>query len=77
MLEEGVRQEIAWGSYVIGDEIPGLNSRMVTDYIRYLGNLRWSGLGYGYLYEDNREEPGQYGVGEPVFQREYGENRFF
>lgn len=61
MLEEGVRQEIAWGSYVIGDEIPGLNSRMVTDYIRYLGNLRWSGLGYGYLYEDNREEPASMG----------------
>ena len=61
MLEEGVRQEIAWGSYVIGDEIPGLTSRMVTDYIRYLGNLRWSGLGYGYLYEDNREEPASMG----------------
>ena len=30
---------------------------MVTDYIRYLGNLRWSGLGFGYLYEDHREEP--------------------
>lgn len=57
MLEEGVRQEIAWGHYVIGDEVPGLNRRMLTDYIRYLGNLRWSGLGYGALYEDNRQEP--------------------
>ena len=57
MLEEGVRQEIAWGCYVIGDEIPGLTEQMVTDYIRYLGNLRWSGLGFGYLYEDHREEP--------------------
>ena len=57
MLEEGVRQEIAWGCYVIGDEIPGLTRQMVTDYIRYLGNLRWSGLGFGYLYEDHREEP--------------------
>ena len=55
MLEEGVRQEIAWGHYVIGDEVPGLNRRMLTDYIRYLGNLRWSGLGYGALYEDNRQ----------------------
>ena len=45
MMEEGVRQEIAWGHYVIGDDIPGLNRGMVTDYIRYLGNLRWSGLG--------------------------------
>ena len=57
MLEEGVRQEIAWGHYVIGDDIPGLNKQMVTDYIRYLGKLRWSGLGFGDLYEDNRTEP--------------------
>ena len=61
MLEEGVRQESAWGCYVIGDSIPGLNTRMATDYIRYLGNLRWSGLGYGYLYEDNPEEPASMG----------------
>jgi ribonucleoside-diphosphate reductase beta chain len=57
MMLEGVRQEIAWGQYVIGDEIPGLNTKTVSDYIRYLGNLRWSSLGLGYLFEDNRKEP--------------------
>ena len=57
MLEEGVHQEIAWGHYVIGDDIPGLTRDMVTDYIKYLGNLRWSGLGYGTLYEGYDEEP--------------------
>ena len=57
MLEEEVRQEIAWGHYVIGDDIPGLTRDMVTDYIRYLGNLRWSGLGYGTLFEGYEEEP--------------------
>lgn len=57
MLEEGVRQEIAWGHYVIGDDIPGLTKGMVTDYIRYLGNLRWAGLGYGTLFEGYDEEP--------------------
>lgn len=57
MLEEGVRQEIAWGHYVIGDGIPGLTKGMVTDYIRYLGNLRWAGLGYGTLFEGYDEEP--------------------
>ena len=57
MLKEGVRQEIAWGHYVIGDEISGLNKKMICDYIHYLGNLRWSSLGFGYLYEENREEP--------------------
>ncbi len=57
MLEEGVRQEIAWGHYVIGDDIQGLTKDMITDYIRYLGNQRWSALGYGPLFEDNIEEP--------------------
>ena len=57
MLEEGVRQEVAWGHYVIGDDIPGLTKGMVTDYIKYLGNLRWAGLGYGTLYEGYDSEP--------------------
>ncbi len=57
MMREGVRQEIAWGHYVIGDRIPGLTEKMVTDYITYLGNLRWTSLGYEPLYEDNRQEP--------------------
>lgn len=57
LMREGVRQEIAWGQYVIGDDIPGLNSQMVSDYIHYLGNLRWNSLGFGYLYDDHRKEP--------------------
>ena len=46
MMMEGVEQEISWGHYAIGDDIPGLNKQMVTDYIRYLGNLRWTSLAY-------------------------------
>ena len=57
MMREGVRQEIAWGQYVIGNDVQGLNSQMVSDYIRYLGNLRWSGLGFGFLYPENQKEP--------------------
>ncbi len=57
MIEEGVRQEAAWGEYVIGDDIPGLTDKMVHDYIYYLGNLRWESLGFGYLYEEYRDEP--------------------
>ena len=57
MIDEGVRQEIEWGQYVIGDDIPGLNSRMVSDYIKYLGNLRYSSLGLGTLYPGYEEEP--------------------
>ncbi|WP_277045296.1 ribonucleotide-diphosphate reductase subunit beta [Prevotella multiformis] len=57
MMREGVRQEIAWGQYVIGNDVLGLNEQIVSAYIRYLGNLRWSGLGFGFLYDDNRKEP--------------------
>ena len=57
MMRKGVRQEIAWGQYVSGNDVQGLNEQMVSDYIRYLGNLRWSGLGFGFLYDDNRKEP--------------------
>ena len=57
MMREGVRQEVAWGQYVIGNDVQGLNAQMVSDYIRYLGNLRWSGLGFGFLYDDNQKEP--------------------
>lgn len=57
LLKQGVEQEIEWGKYVIGDNIPGLSSKMVEDYILYLGNLRWSGLGYGTLYDGHNEEP--------------------
>lgn len=57
MMKEGVRQEIEWGQYVIGDNVPGLNKKMISDYIRYLGNLRWTALGYQPLFEDNRNEP--------------------
>ncbi len=57
MLEEGVEQEIKWGSYVIGDEIPGLTKRMLADYIRYLGNQRWTSLGFAPLYEKHQMEP--------------------
>lgn len=57
MMREGIDQEIAWGQYVIGDRIPGLNAQMVEDYIRYLGNLRWQSLGFGRLFEGYEKEP--------------------
>ncbi len=57
MIKEGVRQEIKWGHYVIGDDIPGLNKEMISDYMHYLGNLRAHGLGFDYLYEGGRKEP--------------------
>ena len=57
MIREGVEQEILWGHYVIGDDISGLNKSMITDYIRYLGNLRCTNLGFEPLYEGYDKEP--------------------
>ncbi len=57
MVKEGVEQEISWGRHVIGEQISGLTSGMVEDYVRYLGNLRSEGLGLGVLYPAHREEP--------------------
>ena len=37
MMREGGKQEIEWGQYVIGDNIQGLNRKMIEDYIQYLG----------------------------------------
>lgn len=59
MMLEGVRQEAAWGEYVIGDAIPGLTSKMVRDYILYLGNLRWTGLDFEPLYPGYNQEPAE------------------
>lgn len=57
MMKEGVRQEIEWGHYVIGDGVSGLNKDMISDYIHYLGNLRWMSLGYSPLYPGFEKEP--------------------
>ena len=57
MMKEGVRQEIEWGHYVIGDGVPGLNKDMISNYIHYLGNLRWMSLGYSPLYPGFEKEP--------------------
>lgn len=57
MIKEGCEQEIRWGHYVIGDEVQGLTKEMITDYIRYLGNLRCSNLGFAPIYEGHEEEP--------------------
>lgn len=57
MIREGAEQEIAWGSYVIGDDIPGLSSKLVGDYIRYLANLRCRNLGFAPIYPGHEQEP--------------------
>ncbi len=57
MLKEGVRQEVEWGMYIVGDNIPGLTKESVESYIKYLGNKRSKDLGFSVLFEGYEEEP--------------------
>ena len=57
MIKEGCEQEIKWGRYVIGDDIQGLTSDMVEDYVQYLGNLRCKNIGLAPIYEGHDREP--------------------
>lgn len=57
MIKEGALQEIAWGEYVIGDNIEGLTVQMVSDYIKYLANQRSENLGFGIIFEGHESEP--------------------
>ena len=57
MIREGCQQENAWGQYAIGGEIQGLTGKMVSDYIKYLGNLRATNIGLEPIYEGFGKEP--------------------
>lgn len=57
MIKEGALQEIAWGEYVIGNNIEGLTISMVSDYIKYLANLRSDNLGFGVIFDGYEAEP--------------------
>jgi len=57
MIKEGAEQEIKWGHYVIGDKIAGLTKTMISDYIKYLANLRCANLKFAPVYEGYEEEP--------------------
>lgn len=45
------------GHYVLGDDIPGISKEMITEYIKYLGNLRFTGLGFDVVYPGYEKEP--------------------
>ena len=57
MMRTGVEQEILWGHYVIGDNIDGINKKMIEDYIKYLGNKRLKEIKLDTLYEGYVENP--------------------
>jgi ribonucleoside-diphosphate reductase beta chain len=57
MLKIGVEHEIAWGHYVIGDSIQGINKQLIEDYVKYLGNMRLASIGLPKIYKDIKENP--------------------
>ncbi|WP_066870559.1 ribonucleotide-diphosphate reductase subunit beta [Clostridium mediterraneense] len=60
MVRIGVENEIAWGKYVIGNRIQGMNETLIENYIKYVGNLRLRDLGLEILYESNLENPAKW-----------------
>lgn len=57
MMNNGVKNEIAWGHYVIGDNIQGINKKLIEDYIKYLGNLRLNAIGLPKIYDGYDKNP--------------------
>ena len=57
MMKTGVQNEIQWGHYVIGDNIQGINKKLIEDYIKYLGNLRLKNIGLPEIYEGYDKNP--------------------
>ncbi len=57
MMEIAVKHEISWGHYVIGDSIQGINKNLITDYIKYLGNIRMRAIGLEEIYEGHITNP--------------------
>ncbi|STB56980.1 ribonucleotide-diphosphate reductase subunit beta [Clostridium perfringens] len=57
MMRTGVEHEIAWGNYVIGDNVTGINKNLIERYIKYIGNLRAKAIGLEPLFEGYNENP--------------------
>lgn len=57
MIKTGVENEIAWGKYVLGNNIDGINEELIESYIKYLGNLRCTAIGFAKLYDGYDKNP--------------------
>ncbi len=52
-----VDQEIKWGQYVTQNQILGINNQLIERYIKYLGNLRLTQIGFDPLFPEITENP--------------------
>lgn len=57
MIKQGAEHEMAWGRYVIGNNISGLTTEMIDEYIKYLANLRCTSIGFEKIYAGHDQEP--------------------
>lgn len=57
MMQTAVDQEIAWGTHILGDKIPGINKHTTRDYTMWLANQRLELLGMAPLYRDVIDNP--------------------
>ena len=57
MMAEAADTEIAWGAYVIGDKIEGLNRTLIEQYIQYLCNERLKMIDMEPLFPNVEKDP--------------------
>jgi ribonucleoside-diphosphate reductase beta chain len=57
MMRGAVEAEIEWSEYAIGNKIQGLNTTILSSYIKYISNLRLDRLGLEPLYPEVIENP--------------------
>lgn len=57
MAKTAVEHEIAWGQYVIQNQIIGLSDEIIARYIKYLGNIRCAAIGLPKPYPEITEHP--------------------
>ncbi|HEU5141043.1 MAG TPA: ribonucleotide-diphosphate reductase subunit beta [Bacillales bacterium] len=57
MMKTGVRHEVEWGQYIVGNRVAGLNDETIDRYIKYLANQRLKRLNLEILYPEIQEHP--------------------
>jgi len=57
MMGIAVEQEIEWGKHILGEKIPGINSKTTEGYTKWLANQRLAMLNIAPLYPEAIENP--------------------
>jgi ribonucleoside-diphosphate reductase beta chain len=57
MMRGAVEAEIEWSEYAIGNRIQGLNTEILSNYVKFISNDRLDRLGLEPLYPEVRENP--------------------